>query len=254
MRNGSRRPFLGDCKVIADTIANRPPASAGRRGAREGPRWASLRQLDARRPCGHGRPSLRRQVDGVGQGLLQLGVHSSSGSCFHCTTSPRRSGVPDPFSWRTLRRNPSPKESFEFIRLIARSIGRCAKFAGIAATQPDIVDVPGAPDSGRAAREAEFTGLRFAYRAGAPPVRGASDLRIEPGEHVGLVGPSGSGKTTLTKLMLRFADRDGGLIEIDGQWTSKWRHAVLVAAAISPNLLTPRCSTAPSPRTSVTAG
>ena len=43
------------------------------------------------------------------------------------------------------------------------------------------------------------------------------DLRIEPGEHVGLVGPSGSGKTTLTKLMLRYADRDGGLIEIDGQ-------------------------------------
>jgi ATP-binding cassette subfamily B protein len=34
---------------------------------------------------------------------------------------------------------------------------------------------------------------------------------------VGLVGPSGSGKTTLTKLLLRFADRDGGTIEIDGQ-------------------------------------
>ena len=31
------------------------------------------------------------------------------------------------------------------------------------------------------------------------------------------MGPSGSGKTTLTKLMLRYADRDGGLIEIDGQ-------------------------------------
>ena len=31
------------------------------------------------------------------------------------------------------------------------------------------------------------------------------------------MGPSGSGKTTLTKLLLRFADRDGGSIEIDGQ-------------------------------------
>ena len=37
----------------------------------------------------------------------------------------------------------SLEESFEFIRLISRAIGRCAKFAGIAATQPDIVDVPG---------------------------------------------------------------------------------------------------------------
>ena len=62
----------------------------------------------------------------------------------------------------------------------------------------------------------EFRDLRFAYRAGAPLFEGL-DLRIEPGEHVGLVGPSGSGKTTLTKLLLRYADRDGGLIEIDGQ-------------------------------------
>jgi ATP-binding cassette subfamily B protein len=62
----------------------------------------------------------------------------------------------------------------------------------------------------------DFRDLTFAYRGGAPLFDGL-DLRIEPGEHVGLVGPSGSGKTTLTKLLLRFADRDGGVIEIDGQ-------------------------------------
>jgi ATP-binding cassette subfamily B protein len=110
----------------------------------------------------------------------------------------------------------SLEESFEFIRLISRAVGRCAKFAGIAATQPDIVDLPGAPDMVVPHGCVEFRGLRFAYRAGAPLFEGL-DLRIEPGEHVGLVGPSGSGKTTLTKLMLRYADRDGGLIEIDGQ-------------------------------------
>jgi ATP-binding cassette subfamily B protein len=110
----------------------------------------------------------------------------------------------------------SLEESFEFIRLISRAIGRCAKFAGIAATQPDIVDLPGAPDMVVPHGGVEFRGMRFAYRAGAPLFEGL-DLRIEPGEHVGLVGPSGSGKTTLTKLMLRYADRDGGLIEIDGQ-------------------------------------
>ena len=36
----------------------------------------------------------------------------------------------------------SLEESFEFIRLISRAVGRCAKFAGIVATEPDIVDVP----------------------------------------------------------------------------------------------------------------
>ncbi len=110
----------------------------------------------------------------------------------------------------------SLEESFEFIRLISRAIGRCAKFAGIAATQPDIVDLPGAPDMVVPDGRVEFRGLRFAYRDGAPLFEGL-DLRIEPGEHVGLVGPSGSGKTTLTKLLLRYADRDGGLIAIDGQ-------------------------------------
>ena len=110
----------------------------------------------------------------------------------------------------------SLEESFEFIRLISRAIGRCAKFAGIAATLPDIVDVPHAPDLVASRGRVEFRGLYFAYRDGAPLFEGL-DLCIRPGEHVGLVGPSGSGKTTLTKLMLRFADRDGGTIEIDGQ-------------------------------------
>ncbi len=110
----------------------------------------------------------------------------------------------------------SLEESFEFIRLMSRAIGRCAKFAGIAATSPDIVDVPGAPDLVVPKGRVEFRGLEFAYRDGAPLFE-ELHLRIEPGEHVGLVGPSGSGKTTLTKLLLRFVDRDGGLIEIDGQ-------------------------------------
>lgn len=40
---------------------------------------------------------------------------------------------------------------------------------------------------------------------------------IEAGQKVGLVGHSGGGKTTLAKLILRFADIDGGEILIDGQ-------------------------------------
>ncbi|MGO9856772.1 MAG: ABC transporter ATP-binding protein [Acidimicrobiales bacterium] len=110
----------------------------------------------------------------------------------------------------------SLEESFEFMRLMSRAIGKCAKFAGIAATQPDIVDVPGAPDLREPRGRVDFRGLHFAYRSGAPLFEGL-DLGIEPGEHVGLVGPSGSGKTTLTKLLLRFVDRDGGVIAVDGQ-------------------------------------
>jgi ATP-binding cassette subfamily B protein len=110
----------------------------------------------------------------------------------------------------------SLEESFEFIRLMSRAIGRCAKFAGIALTEPDIVDAPQAVELAVPRGRVEFDHLRFAYSERAPLFDGL-DLAIEPGEHVGLVGPSGSGKTTLTKLLLRFADRDGGVIAIDGQ-------------------------------------
>jgi ATP-binding cassette subfamily B protein len=110
----------------------------------------------------------------------------------------------------------SLEESFEFIRLMSRAIGRCAKFAGIAETKPDITDVSGARELSVSRGLVEFRRLRFSYRAGDPLFHDL-DLCIEPGEHIGLVGPSGSGKTTLTKLLLRFADREDGMIAIDGQ-------------------------------------
>jgi len=47
-------------------------------------------------------------------------------------------------------------------------------------------------------------------------VRGI-DLRIAPGERVGLVGPSGAGKSTLVNLLLHFYDPGRGRILIDGQ-------------------------------------
>jgi len=108
------------------------------------------------------------------------------------------------------------EESFEHIRQVARDLGRCSKFAGIAATVPEIRDredagALAAPNGG-----VEFDRVTFAYRQGAPLFAGL-DLRVGPGEHVGLVGPSGSGKTTLTKLVLRFMDVSGGRILIDGQ-------------------------------------
>jgi len=107
-------------------------------------------------------------------------------------------------------------ESFEHLRSASRGLGRCAKFAGIAATSPEVVDVPGASALEVARGGIEFEHVRFAYK-GRAPLFDDLTLSVQPGEHVGLVGPSGSGKTTLTKLLLRFMDVDAGRIVVDGQ-------------------------------------
>jgi len=108
------------------------------------------------------------------------------------------------------------EESFEHIRQVARDLGRCGKFAGIAATVPEVRDTVDAAALVAPFGGVEFDRVTFAYREGVPLFAGL-DLRVAPGEHVGLVGPSGSGKTTLTKLVLRFMDLSAGRILIDGQ-------------------------------------
>ncbi len=61
-----------------------------------------------------------------------------------------------------------------------------------------------------------FEGVRFGYPKRAPILDGF-DLRIEPGERVGLVGLSGAGKSTVLTLVQRFYDVGLGRIEVAGR-------------------------------------
>lgn len=60
----------------------------------------------------------------------------------------------------------------------------------------------------------ELRGVSFRY--GNRTVLQDIDLRVEPGEMIGLVGHSGSGKSTLVNLILRFQDPATGSILLDG--------------------------------------
>jgi ATP-binding cassette subfamily B protein len=67
----------------------------------------------------------------------------------------------------------------------------------------------------RGARVA-FQNVSFAYPDGRRVFKDLN-LRLEPGQRVGLVGRSGGGKSTLFALLQRFYDVQAGTIRIDGQ-------------------------------------
>ncbi|MEO6102411.1 MAG: ABC transporter ATP-binding protein [Pseudoxanthomonas sp.] len=64
--------------------------------------------------------------------------------------------------------------------------------------------------------EIEFKGIHFHYGKRGGVIAGL-DLRVLPGEKIGLVGPSGAGKSTLVNVLLRLYDLEAGRILIDGQ-------------------------------------
>jgi subfamily B ATP-binding cassette protein HlyB/CyaB len=63
----------------------------------------------------------------------------------------------------------------------------------------------------------EFDQVSFRYRPDAPDVIRAINVKIAPGEVIGIVGRSGSGKSTLTKLVQRLYVPDRGRVLVDGQ-------------------------------------
>ncbi len=80
-----------------------------------------------------------------------------------------------------------------------------------------ITDAPEARDPPPARGAIAFEGVRFRYGREGGGGLDRFDLRIEPGERVGLVGPSGAGKSTALKLLLRLHDVEEGRITLDGR-------------------------------------
>ena len=86
----------------------------------------------------------------------------------------------------------------------------------------EIQDMPNAPELAPRRGKIEFKNVTFSHDGDTQnALFSGLNLRIKPGEKIGLVGQSGSGKTTLTKLLLRFMDVQSGTILVDDQDITK---------------------------------
>jgi ATP-binding cassette subfamily B multidrug efflux pump len=79
-----------------------------------------------------------------------------------------------------------------------------------------VADAPDAKPLGPVKGDVRFDNVGFHYGKASGVIEGL-DLAIRPGEKIGLVGRSGAGKSTIVNLLLRFYDRESGLISIDGK-------------------------------------
>jgi ATP-binding cassette subfamily B multidrug efflux pump len=78
-----------------------------------------------------------------------------------------------------------------------------------------VQDPPGAKPLVVTRGEIRFENVSFHYGKKKGVIENL-DLVIKPGEKIGLVGRSGAGKSTVVNLLLRFYDRESGVITIDG--------------------------------------
>lgn len=103
------------------------------------------------------------------------------------------------------------------LRNFNRSFGDANDMIDILQTPSEVRD-PEKPEPRRIKTGGiEFDNVIFAHDGAEDALFDGLNIKIKPGEKVGLVGHSGSGKTTFTRLLLRFSDIDTGEILIDGQ-------------------------------------
>lgn len=70
---------------------------------------------------------------------------------------------------------------------------------------------------GKLRGEVSLNNVKFSYEKDGSYVLNGIDLKIAPGEYVGIVGSSGCGKSTLLKLLLGFEEPDQGQVCFDGK-------------------------------------
>ncbi|WP_227764365.1 ABC transporter ATP-binding protein [Zhaonella formicivorans] len=100
--------------------------------------------------------------------------------------------------------------------IIERGKASMQRINTILQTEPQIKDAPNALAIKKAQGLIEFKSLSFSYNNTSRPALQNIELKILPGQTLGIVGRTGSGKSTLVNLLLRSYDPPDGSIWLDG--------------------------------------
>lgn len=99
---------------------------------------------------------------------------------------------------------------------IFSNIGMVQDGMGTICQPLSVQDKPDAPQLNVTQGSIDFNHVSFSYGNGRR-ILSDIDMRLRPGEKIGLIGASGAGKSTLVNLLLRMYDLNQGQILIDGQ-------------------------------------
>lgn len=69
--------------------------------------------------------------------------------------------------------------------------------------------------------EIEFSNVKMSHRPGLPLALRGVDLKIQEGEHIGIVGRTGAGKSSIIAALFGMTELESGTITIDGVDTSQ---------------------------------
>ncbi len=105
---------------------------------------------------------------------------------------------------------------------IAQATVGVERIRGILDTDTIIPDDPDGLEPATLAGEIDFDHIAFGYDP-KNPVLTDLNLKIKPGQFVGIVGPTGSGKSTVVSLIPRFYDVQSGSVKIDGNDIRKYK-------------------------------
>jgi ATP-binding cassette subfamily B protein len=115
----------------------------------------------------------------------------------------------------------------QHIHHLQRSVNEMEEMVRLFGEPLGVADAPDAKPLRIHAGEVRFEHVTFYYAGHTKPLYRDLNVRIAPGERVGLVGHSGSGKTTFVKLIQRLYDVTDGRVVIDGQNVSHATQASL---------------------------